>query len=121
VSNLFLLKMLLFSTLICTVAHAAFMNWSSVDTVHKNFIIGGLLTSILNHSKLCPQYGSLIDRVVVRTAFCVDALACISKKRPIEGLLLTCSGMSYIISKYTGKKYFHVGAHVLGTWAHIRF
>lgn len=111
--------MLFVSTLVSIGAHVAFVNWSALNEVHKYFMIGGLTTSFLNHSRLWPRYGSFIDRIVVRSAFCVDAYCTISQKNIPGSILLTCAGLSYLLSKYTKIKYYHVGSHFFGTLAHI--
>lgn len=113
--------MLFASALAGALAHS-FVDWPSLNLVHATFMAGGLVTSLLNHCKFFRGHQDglrALDRLVVRTGFCVDLYVCIQKENAYSFFLITCSGISYVISKYTGKKYFHVGAHCLATAGHI--
>ena len=113
-------KALLCSTVACTLVHAYYMfSLEPTSDWYGAFLIGGLLTSVLNHGGF--QWGRLIDRLYIRTAFVVDLLLSKGTTRA----LFAASGLSYGLSKVCQKyglkrEPLHIVCHALATVAHVQ-
>ena len=81
----------------------------------KWYYLLGLTTSVLNHGSNNAVLFRYIDRGVMAAGAVLDIYYI---KFNYEYLLWFLAIKCYFISKYTGKRYYHIGAHFFVTLLH---
>ena len=110
-------EMLLWSSLGMVIGNIPFIVISNCPI--KNYYLLGLTTSVLNHGTNNENNNKKIFRYLDRGVMVVGAILDTYYLHNVTDYLLWFLAIKcYFISKYTGNKYYHVGAHFFVTLLH---